>query len=101
MNKAQTIEFWKEQIATQQAWAGRALLRIAAEQTADELEARGTFQKNSVGFSALDASILTSLAEQLKDRGTLSPKQWAIVHKRMPRYAGQLYRLTQPATGEA
>ena len=92
--KAETIQHWRDMIANNQAWAGRALIRIAAEQTASERAEGVTALDNGVGFSANDAFILTSFADQLEARGTLSPKQWALVHKRMPRYAAQLYRLT-------
>ena len=88
--QVQIRNFLKKQLATNQAWALRALVRVHEFQTADEQSAGVTRENNSVGFSGCDAEFLTSLTRQYLTRGSLSPKQMGFVFKRMPRYWGQI-----------
>ena len=83
----------KAQVAASEAWQDRALIAIYNGQTAAEQEAAATVEDNGIGFSGIDAEILTSFAQQLQKRGFLSPKQRAIVARKMPKYAGQLWCL--------
>ena len=101
MKKAEkaVVAVWQENLRTNPQWAIRGLMRVYKEQTASEKEAEATRENNGVGFTGTDAEILTSFAKQVeRDNGRyplpLSPKQLAILFKRMPKYAGQLYRLT-------
>lgn len=88
--QVQIRNFLKKQLATNQAWALRALVRVHEFQTADEQVTGVTRENNSVGFSGCDAEFLTSLTRQYLTRGSLSPKQMGFVFKRMPRYWGQI-----------
>ncbi len=77
---------------------GRALLAILKRQTFDEQQAHDTKYVNGVGFSAFDANIMTSMAEQWRDKQFLSPKQLTFLRAcpgkqkvaRICKYAGQL-----------
>ncbi len=96
--KAQIIE-WRAILSNQvsdehrsRAWCKRALLRIYANQEADEQLIADTTKRNGIGFTPADAPILTSLAKQMLERNWLSPKQWEILYKLLPKYAGQLQR---------
>jgi len=67
-----------------------ALLYIYSFQTASEQAVGDTYEDNGVGFSGVDAEILSSFAEQWKKRESLSPKQLEILHKKMGKYAKQI-----------
>jgi len=99
MNQAQVLIALQQKLATQPKWARRALNVVFAKQTADEKAAAyGVVRhNNSVGFRVQDAEILTSFARQLSSKGTLSPKQEALLMRKMPKYARQLLRLQGPA----
>ena len=88
--KTTAIDMIKSNLLNSRKWLGRALLALYARQTDDEQDADSTKWHNSVGFSGFDAEILSSLARQYNERGTLSQKQWAICEKRLLKYAGQL-----------
>lgn len=95
VTKAQIKEYLKHKLATNPAWALKALTVVAAKQTASEFAVGSTHDLNGVGFGGCDAEILTSFAKQYAQRNTLSPKQMAIVFKKMPRYWGQVLPLIQ------
>jgi hypothetical protein len=97
--KAQ-VAHYKEKLGTDARWALRGLMRVYAEQTESEKEYEVTAYTNGVGFTGVDADILTSFAKQYERRGSLSEKQMALLFKRMPKYAGQLLRLTAPKQTE-
>jgi hypothetical protein len=94
MNQEQTIKALKEKLSTDTRWARRALVRIFAEQTNDEQTGATVRYHNTVGFKCTQSVILTSLANQLERRKSLSPKQDSLLCKMMPTYARQLIRLT-------
>ena len=83
----------KNQLATNPAWAIRALVKIYERQTADEQCSGITKEDNGVGFSGVDATILSSFATQVLNGRNLSAKQMAIVYKKMPRYWKQVASL--------
>lgn len=70
--------------------AEKALLRIYDNQTADEKSSASVKYYNNVGFTCIDANILTGFAKQLKYKGFLSAKQHNILVRLMPKYAKQL-----------
>lgn len=92
--KTYTQEEIRKLVGTDDLWAVRALLAIYERQTEDEKTNHMTKHENHVGFSGIDAEILTSIAEQAKRHG-LSAKQLALVKKRMPKYSRQLYEIAQ------
>lgn len=96
MTKKEIIAGLKDLIATDDRWALHALAFVYKQQTAQEKLAEATREKNGVGFTGTDGEILTSFAKQYERRGSLSPKQLALLHRRMPCYAGQIVRLNDP-----
>lgn len=91
--RKQLEEQLAEALRTDREWIYLGLALIADKQTLAEQDQHQSNETNGVGFTKFDADILTSFADQLKYRGSLSPKQDAILFKRMPKYAGQILRL--------
>ena len=83
-------------LATNATWAQRGLVRIFENQTADEQDMDATTDSNGIGFTGADAEFLSSLAKQFQDRGSLSAGQMGYLYKKMPKYAGQLERVSAP-----
>jgi hypothetical protein len=69
-----------------------SLIRIYNWQTEDEKASEQTSHLNTIGFSGVDAEILTSFAKQFLASKSLSPKQLELAHKKMPKYAAQLVK---------
>ncbi len=88
------IQMFKEKLATNKAWTLRALTVIYSNQTADEKVVAETRHYNNIGFTGSDAKILTSFAQQYERKGDLSEKQMNILYKKMPKYAGQLLKMS-------
>lgn len=93
MSNNEQITFFRTKLATDNNWATRGLVRIYQNQTPCEQSASITQEHNGIGFTGADAPILTSLAKQYQQRQWLSEKQMAIVFKKMPKYARQLFEL--------
>jgi hypothetical protein len=85
---------WKSKLSTNPVWATRGLLAIYKGQTESEKMAGNVTADNGIGFTGTDAEILSSFAKQFQQRGTLSEKQMAILYKKMPKYAGQLRKVS-------
>jgi hypothetical protein len=83
--------FLKKQLATNDAWAKKALLTIYAKQTADEQNSESTQYNNSVGFTGVDAQIMSSFAKQLQTKNWLSAKQLIILKKNIKKYWQQIW----------
>jgi len=94
MKQEDVIAALQNKLATDEAWAIRALVRIAKEQTNEEQVEDRTKNHNGVGFRVCDAFILTRMAKAFEQYGRLTPKQLALVMKKVPVYARQLVRLT-------
>lgn len=88
--KEQLVNVLKEQIASNPNQAKKALLRVYQNQTSDEKRTQSVRIYNNIGFTPVDADFLSSLAECLRTRGTLSEKQTTYLQKIMPKYARQL-----------
>ena len=102
MSKKAEQELWKSILSNQisdtprsRAWCRRALLRIYSNQELDEQLVADTTKRNGIGFTPADAPILTSLAKQMLERNWLSPRQWEILYKLLPKYARQLQRCSR------
>jgi len=80
--KAVIKQYIQNQLATNPAWAVKALVKLYTYQTANEQSAGHTEEHNGVGFSGVDSTILSSLAVQINHGRNLSVKQMAIVYKR-------------------
>lgn len=91
-NEQAVIAEWRQKLRTDQRWALRALQVIHGFQTAHEQTAKVTDEDNGVGFNKLDAEILTDFYQKFFQRGWKpSPRQMRVLHRRMPKYARQLY----------
>lgn len=88
--KQQRIDYIRRQIAGNDGWMLKGLLTIYSYQTLSEQATGTTKENNNVGFNGADAEILSSFAQQFKNRGSLSPKQMEIARKKMVKYARQL-----------
>lgn len=88
-----TVAEIREMVTVREEAQNRALIAIYNGQTHSEKESHTTVEDNGIGFSGVDAEILTSFAEQFLRRQFLSPKQRAILAKKMPKYAGQLWQI--------
>lgn len=98
MSKKVTPNGWSKEViqqllATSDKAVCRALVAIYARQTHQEQLSGTTKEHNGVGFSAFDAEFLSSLAEQVKTRGTLSPRQLELARKKMKSYWRQLLEI--------
>ena len=88
----------REMLGTNAKWAIAGLSRIYANQTADEQDSGMTSEDNGIGFTGVDAEILSSFAEQVEKGRTLSPKQMTLLFKKMPKYAKQLEGVSTPVS---
>lgn len=88
--KTQLITALKAQIPQSREKICRALMLIYDRQTEQEVLKGKTIENNLVGFSSLDADILTKMAIFYQNRGFLSTKQLNIVKRLIPKYAGQI-----------
>ncbi|MFA5434141.1 MAG: hypothetical protein WC319_14955 [Candidatus Paceibacterota bacterium] len=86
--------FVKTKLEHNHIWALKALIEISRFQTSEELENEVTRFINGVGFTGVDAKILTSFAKQYQSRGWLSQKQMEILHKRIPKYWKQIVAIS-------
>lgn len=98
MTKKAALQELKEKLATDPRWATRGLLRIYSFQTESEQASETTSEDNGVGFTGVDADILSSFAKQVQAGRNLSQKQMDLLHKKMPKYAGQLYTFAKGNT---
>jgi len=73
-------------------WATQALLRLAAD------DGDRAMEQNGVGFNKFDGMFGHSLAKQLHETGTLSPKQYQAAFKLLAKYHNQIGRPPQEAT---
>ena len=94
ITKKETRDCVKKQLATNKAWALKALLKIFEKQTQYEQEAGYTREYNKVGFTGVDGEILSSFAKQYISRGFLTPKQMMLVYKKMPKYWMQIIKIS-------
>ena len=86
-----TPQLVKEQIQVSDVAVKKALLRVYSWQTEEEKDSESTFESNRKGFNGVDGPILSSLAEQLTNKGWLSPKQITLARKRISKYARQIF----------
>jgi hypothetical protein len=93
--RRERIAAFKAALATDAAWAHRAIVVLFQQQTASEQASDVTSVENGVGFTGFDAEILSSFAKQIERGRTLSSKQLAIAHRKLPKYAAQLVRLAE------
>lgn len=83
-------EMIQQLLATNDKAATKALMTIYSKQTQSEQAVGTTTDQNSVGFTAFDAEILTSFAQQYERSGFLTAAQIALLKKRITKYWRQL-----------
>ncbi len=88
--KMKVKDYIKQQLGTNKAWAIKALVKVYTLQTFDEQASDRTSHNNGIGFSGVDANILSSFAKQVNAGRNLSPKQMMIVYKIIPKYWRQV-----------
>lgn len=89
-SKESLIQALKNQIATRDNQALKALVSVFNNQTEDEQIADDVKVYNDMGFTPFDAEFMSSLAKQYLNKNYLSQKQLQYVKKIMPKYARQL-----------
>lgn len=91
---AEKIALFKAKLRSDDAWAARATIVIFQYQTAEEQSDKQTEVRNGVGFNGVDAPIMSIFATQLMRGKPLSENQMRVAHKILPKYAGQLVKLS-------
>ena len=94
------VDYVKEKLTSDSAWVCRAIVKLYECQTMDEQCSGLTKENNGVGFNGLDAVILSSFAEQLLKGRSLTVKQLAIAHKKLPKYSRQVIGFIPPEKQE-
>ena len=93
------LAYFREQLATKPNWALRALMVVYEKQTSREKAEGVAADTNGVGFNGQDAQLLTAFAQQVERwddqpakhyASPLSPRQMAVVMRRMKKYASQI-----------
>ena len=84
----------KDNLSTKKDWALKALLKIYDNQTSDEQDTESTNHNNDIGFTGVDAKILSSFAKFYKRTGFLTPKQMVYVYKKIPKYWAQIVKIS-------
>lgn len=93
--QAQWKEYLQNLVRTNKKALYRAIILIADLQTPEEKVMGATIEKNNMGFGAVDAEMMTSLALRLKCGGELTERELAICRNKMPKYWRQLYRISK------
>lgn len=88
--KTSRVDWMRKTVNNDEGFAVWALLKIFDYQTADEQASEHTYYHNKVGFSGVDAELLTSFAKQWLKKNRLSPKQMALLQKKIGKYSKQL-----------
>lgn len=89
-NQQQWKEYLQNLVRTNKKALYRSIILISDFQTPEEKAMGETIDKNNMGFGAVDAKFLTSLALRLKCGGELTPRELAICRNKMPKYWRQL-----------
>ena len=89
-----TLKQWREQmkvlLVLNNVALERAIVLIHDRQTEIEKQSCNTIERNKVGFTAFDAEIFSSFAEQILRGRRLTPKQLETARRAMPKYWRQL-----------
>lgn len=83
-----------QRIRKDKAYRHWVLLELHKRQTKDERSAKTTIWNNGVGFTTVDAPLLTHLAEQVRDGKKLSAKLERLLTLRLPKYWRQFVAVT-------
>ncbi len=104
------IAFIREKLESDDQWILRAMHTIYQRQTADEQNTEQTRYTNGIGFTGVDAELLTSFTKRMIERGYLklltekkavnirtffSQKQEYYIRRKVPKYSRQLVKITK------
>lgn len=78
----------------------KSLLYLYDRQTNDEQISHSTNHHNNMGFTGVDANILSSFAKQVVQKSWLSDKQMDILRRKIIKYAGQMARVANTCKAE-
>lgn len=90
VTKKFTTEYVRMKLNTDFNWAIAGVQRILENQTEDEARCESTDDSNGIGFTGVDAKILTSIAKQYQKNKKISNGQLAVLYKCMPKYSKQI-----------
>ena len=82
-------------ILTDDRWLYRAILAIYDRQNDAEKSSDKTIEDNSIGFSGVDAKILSQFAKDLKKYSTLLQWKKDVARRKMVKYSHQLYNIAK------
>ena len=88
--KKQLLHGMRYQLAHNPKKARKALILLYEAQTSEEKSKSKTVEHNEVGFTALDAEILTGIANFYLGHKFLTPRQDEVLKKLIPKYASQI-----------
>ena len=97
MRKIWSKDEIRENMQSSDKWLIRGLLAIYKGQTETEQEQFQTIEHNGIGFNGFDAEFLTSVAQQVLERRTLTANQVSAVRRAMLKYSGQLAKIANAA----
>jgi hypothetical protein len=92
--KCDMVSYIRMRLQINDQWALRALVRLYELQTKSEKNRRVTVESNGQGFDAMDAPLFTTYVMQLHRRISLTKEQMDLLHKRIHRYAEQIFKLS-------
>lgn len=94
-NQKQWKEYLQNLVKTNKKALYRAIVLISDFQTPLEKAMGETMDKNNMGFGAVDAQFLTSMALRIKGGGELTTRELAICQNKMPKYWRQLMLISK------
>jgi len=86
-------------VTTNDKAAVKALLTIYSYQTQSEQAVDATTDQNGVGFTGVDAEILSSFAKFYQRTGFLTNKQMELLKRRITKYTRQLLKVIESKGG--
>ena len=92
-NEKAVKTFLKTKLATDKAWACRAVVKLYERQTLAEQSAERTEEHNGIGFTGTDAEFLSSIAKKLNSGWNMTEKQMAWIFKKIPKYWRQIWSM--------
>lgn len=100
MDRANAIRVWLKGVNVDNPQhreaVKRALVFLYERQTATEQAWEATKETNNKGFNHADAKRLTSIAKWVMKANHITPKQTALVARRLQKYSGQLAEMPKP-----
>ena len=90
-----TKEDFRVKLREDGRWIRRGVLVLFNRQTSSEQAVGRTHVRNGRGFTAFDAPLMTRVAKAFQAKQQVSRDDWIQLKKRMPKYAGQLFRIAQ------